>query len=58
MVLWSDLHTPRVSVTDAAMGMNLINESVQNSDIVSYFLVIVIFYCANTTELHMHDWKF
>jgi len=27
------------------------------SDIVRYFLVIVIFYCANTTALHMPEWK-
>jgi len=26
--------------------------------IARYFLVIVIFYCANTTAVHMHDWKF
>jgi len=24
---------------------------------VRYFLVIVIFYCANTTAFHMSDWK-
>jgi len=28
------------------------------SGIVSYFLVIVIFYCADTTALHMPDWNF
>jgi len=27
-------------------------------DIVRYFLVIVIFYCANTTAFLMSDWKF
>ena len=31
---------------------------VQHSDIVRYFIVIVIFYCANTTAFHMSDWKF
>jgi len=31
---------------------------VQRRDIVRYFLVIVIFYCANTTAFHMPDWKF
>jgi len=25
---------------------------------VRYFLVIVIFYCVNTTAFHMPDWKF
>jgi len=84
-VLWSDLCTARVSLTDAAMCMNLTNESwfntvisadfddlrvfslaMQNklelsvclSDIVRYFIVIVIFYCTNTTGFHMSDWKF
>jgi len=27
------------------------------SDIVCYFLDIVIFYCANTTAIAMSDWK-
>ena len=31
---------------------------VQHSDIVNYFLIIVIFYCANATAFHMPDWKF
>jgi len=31
---------------------------VQFSDIVCYFLVIVIFYCANTAAFHMPDWNF
>ena len=31
---------------------------VQHSDVVRYFIVIVIFYCANTTAFHMPDWKF
>jgi len=31
---------------------------VQHSDVVRYFIVIVIFYCANTTAFHMSDWKF
>jgi len=31
---------------------------VQHSDIVCYFLVIVIFYFANTTAFHMPGWKF
>jgi len=30
---------------------------VRRSDIVRYFLVIVIFYCANTTAFPMSDWK-
>jgi len=29
-MLWSDLHTARVSLTDAAMSMNLKNESLFN----------------------------
>ena len=29
-----------------------------HSDIVRFFIVIVIFYCANTTALHTSDWKF
>ena len=49
------LYTARVSLNDAAMCINLINESVERSDIVSYVLVIVIFYCANTTAFHMLD---
>jgi len=31
---------------------------IQYSDIVSYFLVIVIFYFANTTAFHIPGWKF
>jgi len=31
---------------------------VRHSDIVRYFLVTVVFYCANTTAFHMPDWKF
>jgi len=27
----------------------------QHSDMVPYFIVIVIFYCANTTAFHMSD---
>jgi len=30
VVLWSDLHSPLVSLTDAAMRINLINESLFN----------------------------
>jgi len=26
--------------------------------VVRYFIVIVTFYCANTTAIHMSDWKF
>jgi len=55
-MLWSYLYTARVSLTDAAMCMNLIRVFVEHSD-VRYFLVIVIFYCANTTAFHMSDWK-
>jgi len=40
-----------VSLTDAAMFMNLI-VFVKHSDIVCYFLVIEILYCAKTTALH------
>jgi len=47
-----------VSLTDASMCMNLINVFVQYCDTVLYFLVIVIFYCASTSALHMPDWKF
>jgi len=31
---------------------------VQHSDIVRYFIVTVIFYCANTTAFHESDGKF
>jgi len=51
-VLWSGLYTARISLTNAAICMNLINESVRHSDITRYFLVIVIFYFANTTAFH------
>ena len=30
---------------------------VKHSDIVSYFLVILIFYCANSTAFYISDWK-
>jgi len=30
---------------------------VKHSDMVRYFLDIVFFYCANTTEFSMSDWK-
>jgi len=30
---------------------------VKHNDIISYFLVILIFYCANTTAFHISDWK-
>jgi len=30
---------------------------IKDSDIVRYLLVIVIFYCANTTAFLMFDWK-
>jgi len=30
---------------------------VKHSDIVRYYLDIVIFYCANTTAFTMPDWK-
>ena len=35
-MLWSDLFTARVSFTDIAMCMNLINESSFNNDIIRY----------------------
>jgi len=57
-VLWSYLYIAQVSITDAAMCMNLINEFLLSIVIsLCYFLVIVIFYCANTTAFHMSDWK-
>jgi len=31
---------------------------VQYSDIVRYFIIIVILYCTNTTAFHMSHWKF
>ena len=52
------LCTARVSLTDAAMCMNLINESLFNIVISYVFLVMVICYYANTTAFHMPDWKF
>jgi len=30
---------------------------VKHTDIVRYFLDIVVFYCANTTAFPMSDWK-
>jgi len=50
------VYTAEVFFTDAAMCMNLI-VFVQHSDILRYFLVIEIFYCANTITFHMPDWK-
>ena len=48
-----------VSLTDAAMCMNLINESLFSIVIsLSYFLVIAIFYCAYITASHIPDWNF
>jgi len=49
-------YTAEVFLTDAAMCMNLI-VFVQQSDILRQFLVIEIFYCANTIAFHMPDWK-
>ena len=49
-------YTAEVIFTDAAMCMNLM-VFVQQSDILRYFLVIEIFYCANTIAFHMPDWK-
>jgi len=37
---------------------NCVRVFVQHIDIVCYFSVIVIFYCANTTAFHMPDWNF
>jgi len=54
-MLWSCLYTVRVSLTGAAMCINLINDFVKHNDIVR--IVIFIFYCANTTVFHMSDWK-
>jgi len=45
-------YTAEVFFTDAAMCMNLI-VFVQQSDILRYFLVIEIFYCANTIAFNM-----
>jgi len=56
--MWSDLYTAQVSFTDAGVCMNLTNESLLHSDTVRYFVLIVIFYCANTPALHMPDWEF
>jgi len=39
------------------MCINLINDFFKHSDIVRYFLDIVIFYCTNTTAFPMSDWK-
>jgi len=30
---------------------------VKHIDIASYFLIILIFYCSNTTAFHISDWK-
>ena len=49
-------YTARVFLADAAMCMNLI-VFVKHSDIVCYFLVIEILYCAKATALHVPDWK-
>ena len=57
-MLWSDLCTARVFLTDAAMCINLTNESWVNTVISCYFVVTVIFYCSNTTAFDMSDWKF
>jgi len=49
-----------VSFTDAAMCMNFrifVNLKHSDTDIVRYFLVLQIFYCANTTAFHMPEWK-
>jgi len=44
----------------ASLHVHDINKQVfvQHSDVVSYLLVIVIFYCGNTTEFHLPDGKF
>jgi len=57
-VVWSDLNTARISLNDAAICINSMNVFVQHSDVVHYFLVIMIFCCANTTAFHMPYWKF
>jgi len=31
---------------------------VQHSNILSHFLLVMIFYCANTTAFHIPHWKF
>jgi len=48
----------QVSLTDAAMCMNLINEPLFNIVISYVILVVLIFHCANTTAFHMPNWKF
>jgi len=58
VVLWVDLYTARVSLTDAAICVDLKWVFVQHSDFVRCYLVNVIFYCANTTAFHMHDLRF
>ena len=53
-MLWSDLYTAPVSLADANMSLKFkkfktVHEwwvFVQHGDIVRYFLVIVVFYCA------------
>jgi len=47
----------RVSLTDAAMCINLINDVFKQSDTVRYFLEIVILYCAISAAFPMSDWK-
>jgi len=49
-------YTAGDSLTDAAMCMNLV-VFVKHSDIVCYFLITEILYCAKATALHMPDWK-
>jgi len=49
-------YTTGLSLTNAAMCMNLI-VFIKHSDIVCYFLVIEILYYPKTTTLHMPDWK-
>ena len=47
-----------VSLTDAAMCMTLINESLFKIMISYVIFSHWIFYCANTNAIHMPDWKF
>jgi len=49
---WSDLYTARVSLADAAMCMNLINESLFTISHCDFLL------WKHNYALHIPDWKF
>jgi len=53
VVLWSDLYTARVTLTDAAMCMNLMNEFLFNI-VISYVIFSHCdFLCIVQTKLHL-----